>query len=86
MSVRIGFIFFFFAMKKKKKKDKNLNTLSRTVLIVWSTSINFMAVSAVLGSACRSGPSDNGYIYSMCIAYVPIAAKAVNKQMLSIKQ
>lgn len=45
-----------------------------------------MAVSAVLGSACRSGPSDNGYIYSMCIAYVPIAAKAVNKQMLSIKQ
>lgn len=68
------------------KKYENLNTLSSTVLIVWSTSINFMAVSAVPGSACRSGPSDNGCIYATCIAYVQIAAKVLNKQMLSIKQ
>lgn len=45
-----------------------------------------MAVSAVPGSAHRAGPLDNGDIYSICIAYVPIAAKVVNKQMLSIKQ
>lgn len=68
------------------KKYENLNTLSSTVLIVWSTSINFMAVSAVPGSVHRSGPSDNGCIYGICIAYVPIAAKILKKQMLSIKQ
>lgn len=45
-----------------------------------------MAVSAVPGSFHRAGPLDNGDIYSICIAYVPIAAKVVNKQMLSIKQ
>lgn len=68
------------------RKDGNMNTLSSTVLIAWSTSINLMAASTVPGSAHRAGPSDNGYIYSICIAYVQIAAKVVNEQMLSIKQ
>lgn len=63
-----------------------MNTLSCAVLAVQSTSVSFMAASAVPGSACRFGPSDNGYIYSTCIAYVSIAAKVVKKQMLSIKQ
>ena len=68
------------------KKDGITNSLLSSVLIVWSTSINLMAASVLPGSARRAGPSDNGYIYSICIAYVPIAAKVVNKQMLSIKQ
>lgn len=63
-----------------------MNTLSSSALIVWSASINLMAVRAVPGSAHRAGPLDNGDIYSICIAYVPRAAKVVNKQMLSIKQ
>lgn len=63
-----------------------MNTLSSSALAVWSASINLMAVSVVPGSAHRAGPLDNGDIYSICIAYVPIAAKVVNKQMLSIKQ
>lgn len=63
-----------------------MNTLSSSVLIVWSASIKLMAMSTVPGSAHRAGPSDNGDIYSICTAYVPIAAKVVNKQMLSIKQ
>lgn len=49
-------------------------------------SINLMAVNTVPGSAHRAGLLDNGDIYGMCIAYVMIAAKVVNKQMLSIKQ
>ena len=79
---RTDFIFLSVVLKK----DGNMNTLSSAVLIVWTTSINLMAASEVPGSARRAGPSDNGYIYSICIAYVPIAAKVVNKQMLSIKQ
>lgn len=76
----------FMVLSFMPKKEGIMNTLLSAVLIVWSTSINLMAASALPGSARRAGPSDNGYIYSICIAYVPIAAKVVNKQMLSIKQ